>query len=129
MFLRNKEIGYKRLYIKIYMYSHSVGVSKAHLSWKQGFITRSNYFLNLNLNHHFQMFYFFILTSSFYRFIDLGALICYGFLILGLVLYYRNEANVYLAFFCLANGILAGLDAFPITRKGEPCRWIGFLST
>jgi ubiquinone biosynthesis protein UbiJ len=54
--------------------------------------------------------------------------VCYGFLILALALHWPNEANTYLLFFCLSNGILAVVSAFKPKADCDLCRWIGILS-
>lgn len=60
--------------------------------------------------------------------LELTALVCYGFLILGLALYWPNEANVYLLFFCFSNGILALIGAYKPKEDCELCRWNGILT-
>ncbi len=55
-------------------------------------------------------------------------MVCYGFLILALALYWPNEANTYLLFFCLSNGILAVIAAFKPKEDCDLCRWNGILS-
>lgn len=55
-------------------------------------------------------------------------MVCYGFLILALALHWPNEANTYLLFFCLSNGILAVVSAFKPKADCDLCRWIGILS-
>ena len=59
---------------------------------------------------------------------ELAAVICYGFLILALVLYWPNEANTYLLLFCLSNGILALVSAYKPKENNDLCRWNGLLS-
>lgn len=59
---------------------------------------------------------------------ELAAVVCYGFLILALVLYWPNEANAYLLLFCWANGILALKSSFKPKENSELCRWNGLLS-
>jgi len=63
-----------------------------------------------------------------YCWLELAALVCYGFLIFVLLLHWPNEANVYLVFFCLSNAILAFVGAYGTVEQGEHCRWNGILT-
>lgn len=59
---------------------------------------------------------------------DLAAVVCYGFLIVALLLSWSNEANTYLLLFCLSNGLLAITAVFKAAADGEHCQWNGWLS-
>lgn len=64
-----------------------------------------------------------------YKFLaELTTVVFYGFLILFLALYWPNEANIYLLFFCFSNGILALIGAYNPKEECELCRWNGILS-
>lgn len=64
----------------------------------------------------------------FREFTELGAVVCYGFLVLILAFYWPNEANAHLVLFCLSNGILALVTTLKPKGDSELCRWNGLLS-